>query len=97
MKKSKTNSGVLSFIEKIVRSHPLVYITFRYLIKFTNIFEEDAFGLKKINFKNKINIIDVGASDGIASKFFINNLNVNKIICYEPNESYIKYLKKIQN
>ena len=91
MKKSKTNSGVLSFIEKIVRSHPLVYITFRYLIKFTNIFEEDAFGLKKINFKNKINIIDVGASDGIASKFFINNLNVNKIICYEPNESYIKY------
>ena len=43
----------------------------------------------------KINIIDVGASDGIASKFFNRKLKINKIICFEPNKSYVRILKKL--
>lgn len=97
MSKSSTNSGLLNFFEKIIRSHPLLYVFARYFVRHTNIFEEDATGVKYINFKDSINIIDVGASDGIASKFFLNNLNVNKAICFEPSNFYIKILKKIKN
>ncbi len=95
MKPSKTNSGILNLFEKIVRSHPLLYFITRYFIRFTNIFEQDANGVSYINFSQKINIIDVGASDGIASKFFSRKLNVNKIICFEPYIPYVKILKKL--
>ena len=71
MKKSKTNTGFLYFLEKILRSHPLIYFIFRQFIIYTNIFEEDANGVVFLNLDKKINIIDVGASDGIASKFLI--------------------------
>jgi len=93
--KSNTNSGIFSFFESIVRSHPLLYYYVRQLVKYTNIFEEDAIGTKFLNFKSSLNIIDVGASDGIASKFFLNNLNVRKIICFEPDKNYVKILKNL--
>ena len=95
MKPSKTNSGILNLFEKIIRSHPLLYFIARYFIRYTNIFEQDANGVSYINFSQKINIIDVGASDGIASKFFSRKLNVNKIICFEPYIPYVKILKKL--
>ncbi len=96
MRSSETHEGIFSVLEKIVRAHPAVYIIFRKLIKFTNIFEKDFDGLKILNInKEKINIIDVGASDGIASKFFNNNLIVGKIYCYEPNEYFLKILKRM--
>ena len=95
MKKSKTNSGILFYLEKIVRSHPLLYFITRNLIRYTNIFEEDANGVVFLNFNKKVNIIDVGASDGISAKFFNNKLKVNKIICFEPNKSYSRILKKL--
>ena len=94
---SKTNSGIISFFETIIRSHPLLYLITRSLIRYTNIFEEDAEGVKWINFKEKINRLDVGASDGIASKFFFKNLNVNKIFCFEPDKDYVKILKRLKN
>ena len=97
MRVSKTNIGVLGFLENMIRKHPFIYVMLRSCIRFTNIFERDFDGLKKINFKNNVNIIDVGASDGLAVKFFLNNLNVNKIICFEPYEKYIKILKKNKN
>ena len=90
---STTNSGLLSIIERIVRSHPLLYYISRKLIRFTNIFEEDANGVKEIKFSDKINILDVGASDGIATKFFLKNLKVNKVYCFEPNKNFVKILK----
>ena len=93
---SKTaSSGIFKIVEKIIRGHPLIYYILRYLFDLTNIFEEDAKGVKFLNFKNKINIIDVGASDAIATKFFCKNLNVNKVFCYEPNISYVKILRKL--
>lgn len=96
MKISKTaSSGLLKFFEKIVRSHPLVYFLFRQLIKYTNIFEDDAYGVSYLRFDKKINIIDVGASDGIASKFFLKKLNVANILCFEPNAPYVKILRKM--
>ena len=89
-KKSKTNSGFIDILEKLIRNHPLIYFMARKFVRHTNIFEEDANGVAYLNFKDAINIIDVGASDGIAAKFFNRMLNVNKIICYEPNEIYVK-------
>ena len=100
MDKSKSaSSGFFKILEKVIRSHPLLYYVARYFIRFTNIFEDDAHGVVLLNFKNKINIIDVGASDGIAARFFNKKLKVNKILCFEPNQSYIKILKglKIKN
>ena len=95
MRRSKTNSGFLHYLEKIVRCHPLLYYISRYLVRYTNIFEEDANGVSYLNLDKKVNIIDVGASDGIASKFFNRKLEVNKIICFEPNKSYIEILKRL--
>ena len=95
MKRSKTNTGFLFPIEKIVRSHPLLYFIIRQFIRYTNIFEEDANGVVFLNFKKKVNIIDVGASDGISAKFFNKKLKVNKIICFEPNKTYAKKLRKL--
>ena len=93
---SKTaSSGIFKLVERIIRSHPLIYYIFRYLVRYINIFEEDAKGVKFLNFGDKINIIDVGASDGIATKFFCKNLNVNKVFCYEPNMPYVKILRKL--
>ena len=87
--------GLLSFFEKIIRSHPLIYIFIRSIVRFTNIFEKDFDGLKILKFGKKINIIDVGASDGIAAKYFNNNLDTGTIYCFEPNPHYYKLLKKI--
>ena len=90
---SKTNSGILSVFEKIIRSHALLYFFIRKIIRYTNIFEEDANGVKILNLSKKVNIFDIGASDGIATKFFLNNLNVNKIYCFEPQKKIFKISK----
>ena len=58
MEYTKVSSGTLLFFEKIVRSHPLLYYIVRSLIRFTNIFEEDANGVAFLKFKDKVNIID---------------------------------------
>ena len=96
MKESKTNSGILFFLEKIIRSHPLIYFITRYFIRYTNIFEQDANGVSFIKMSKKVNVIDVGASDGIATKFFNRKLNINKMICFEPYAPYVKILKKLK-
>ncbi len=95
LEKKLATSGYLSFFEKIVRAHPLIYIFFRSLVRFTNIFERDFDGIKLLKFNKKINIIDVGASDGIATKFLRKNLKCNKIWCFEPDPNYVAILKKI--
>ena len=97
MEISKTaSSGLFQILEKIIRSHPLIYFIVRYLIRFTNIFEDDAHGIKYLKLGKEINIIDVGASDGVAAKFFINNLKTNKVLCFEPNKPYTKILKNLK-
>ena len=101
IKQNTTNRGFLGFLEKLVRSIPLIYIVFRSVIRHTNYFEGDFFFLKKIFKNKKINIIDVGASDGISALFFIRNLNANFIYCYEPQKVFYKKLlflkKKFKN
>jgi FkbM family methyltransferase len=92
---SVSSDRIFNFFEKIIRSHPLIYFLSRGLIRFTNIFEQDFDGVRILNLNDKVNIIDVGASDGIASKFFNKNLNIGSIICYEPNNYYVNILKKI--
>ena len=91
------NLSFLVAIEKIVRSIPIIYIIFRSIVRFTNYFENDFFYLKKIFKNKKINIIDVGASDGISALFFIRNLNPYKIYCYEPQKVFLQKLKKLKS
>ena len=94
--KSFTQVGVLALIESFIRSNIYLYIIFRNLSKFFSIFEND-FNYLILFFKNKrINIIDIGASDGISVKFFIKKLNVKKIYCYEPHIEYLKELHKLK-
>jgi len=97
IERSNTQRGLLYYIEYLIRSVPIFYILTRKIVRFTNIFEEDANGVKLINFKKKNNIIDKGASNGITKKFFIKNLNVNKVYCFEPNKYYSQIIKKKLN
>ena len=91
-KQNTTQSGSFKWIEKLIRMIPIVYIFFRSLVRYTGYFESDFFYLKKI-FRNKsINIIDVGASDGISALFFIRNLKPKKIYCYEPQKIFYRKL-----
>ena len=92
MQYSKTQIGFLSFLEKIIRGNGLIYFLIRNIVIHFNIFEEDFKILKKYFGNTKINIIDIGASDGISANFFSKNLNVNKIYCYEPHKYFIKKL-----
>lgn len=96
MQKSKTQEGILGILENYVRKFPLVYYFVRKIIIKFNIFEEDFKILKKIFGHNKINIIDIGASDGISANFFYKNLNVNKIYCFEPHKTFLKNLNKLK-
>ncbi len=96
MQQSKTQIGFLGLIEKYVRKFVPVYYFIRSIaIKF-DIFEEDFKILKKIYNDKKINIIDIGASDGISANFFIKNLHVKNIYCFEPHFLLIKKLKKLK-
>ena len=72
MEFKSATSGFLTFFEKIIRAHPLVYIFIRSIVRFTNIFEKDFDGVRLLKLKKKVNIIDVGASDGVATKYFNN-------------------------
>ena len=95
MEYKSATSGFLSFFEKIIRAHPLLYIFIRSIVRFTNIFEKDFDGVRLLRLKKKVNIIDVGASDGVAAKYFNNNLDTGTIFCFEPNPHYYKLLRKI--
>jgi len=98
MKKQNTtqNFGFYIFLEKTIRLIPIVYVIFRYLVKYTNYFVDDFFYLKEIFQNKKINIIDVGASDGISALFFLRNLNPKKIFCYEPQKIFYKKLLNLK-
>ena len=89
------NHFFLIFIEKMIRKIPLIYFLFRSLVKYVNYFENDFFYLKKIFKNKKINIIDVGASDGISALFFLRNLNPKNIYCFEPQKVFIKKLLRL--
>ena len=58
--RSKTNSGIINIFEQIIRNHPLLYYIARSFVRHTNIFEEDANGVKFLKFNKAINVIDVG-------------------------------------
>ena len=96
MESKLATSGFMSYFEKLIRAHPLIYIFLRSMVRFTNIFEKDFDGVKLLKFNEKVNIIDVGASDGIATKFLSKHLNYKSILCFEPNPQYVKILKKIK-
>ena len=93
----KSQNGFLFFLERIARSHPLLYLIARFIAEKLNIFESDYNGVSKIIFKNKINLLDIGASNGISIKFLKSKLDLGNIYAVEPNFDYCKSLKKIKN
>jgi FkbM family methyltransferase len=95
-KQNTTQSGIFIWVEKAIRAIPIIYLFFRSIVRFTNYFESDFFYLKRIFKNQKINIIDVGASDGISALFFLKNLNPNMIYCYEPQKIFYRKLTNLQ-
>jgi FkbM family methyltransferase len=93
--KKNTQTGFLKIIENLVLIHPLFYLICRRFAQYLSIYESEMNNLKH-TLKNKINIIDIGASDGISAKYFIKNFNINKIYCYEPNKIYYKNLNQLK-
>lgn len=93
--KKNTQNGFLKIIENLVLIHPLFYIICRKFALCFSIYESDMHNLNKF-IKKKINMIDIGASDGISAKYFIKNFKVNKIYCYEPNKIYSKSLEDLK-
>lgn len=97
LKKSVTQVGIFKYIEEVLRSHPLSYLLAREFCNIFGIFEADAKGLKNIVFNEDIVCVDVGASDGIFLKFLKNNkFKLKKAFCFEPNNNYVKKLKKLK-
>ena len=47
---SYSQKGLFKLFERIIRSHPLIYLIIRNFIRYTNIFEDDAKGVKFIKF-----------------------------------------------
>ena len=84
----QTQRGFLFILERIARSHPLVYLLIRYLANIFIIFEDDFNGVKLLKFNKKINLIDVGASDGIAIKFISKIIDINNVYAFEPNKIF---------
>ena len=92
----KSQAGFLFVLERIARSHPILYIFSRFIAKKINIFEKEFDGLNNINFKKKVNLLDVGASDGVSINFFNSKLNLGNVIAVEPTKDYVKELKKLK-
>jgi FkbM family methyltransferase len=92
-----TQTGVLAYIERLSRSHPYIYMFARKVAFYFNIFEKEFDGVKKIKFSNnKINLLYIGASDGIAIKYINKFKTLNNIYAFEPNIFYFKKLLKLK-
>lgn len=93
-----TQTGIFSYLERISRSHPYIYFFARNLAFYLNIFEKEFDGIRNINFKKeKINLIDVGASDGIAIKYINKIKPLKHIYAFEPNQVYYERLIKFKS
>ena len=87
-----------NIIERIVRSHPITYIFVRYVIgkylyKFFH--ESDLYGVKNFSINKDQIILDIGANDGVSSKFFKSIFPMSKIYAYEPIHFHFSKLKKL--
>lgn len=92
----QTQRGLLFILERIARSHPLIYLLTRYLANVFVIFEDDFNGIRFLGFKKEINLIDIGASDGVAIKFISKILKIKNVYAFEPNNNYYKKLINIK-
>ena len=91
MEYTKVRSGTLLFFEKIVRSHPLLYYIVRSLIRFTNIFEEDAIGVAFLKFKYKVNEETLSE---LFSYFILETVIIGKLAKVNPfNQPAVEQVK----
>ena len=90
--------NIIFLLEKFGRISLIFYSISRFL--FTSFFkgilyEKEADGFKLIKKKNNLNIIDVGANDGLSSSFFLNNFKKSRILIFEPLRNSLINLKQI--
>ena len=86
------------FVERVLRSHPITYIIIRYIVgkylyKFFH--ESDLYGLKNFSMSGNQIILDIGANDGVSSKFFKSIFPISIIYAYEPINFHFNELKKL--
>ena len=61
------------------------------------LYEKEADGFKLIKKNNNLNIVDIGANDGLSSSFFLSNFKNSKIYIYEPLKNYLINIKNNNN
>tara|TARA_A100001015_G_scaffold202119_1_gene225714 strand:+ start:839 stop:1204 length:366 start_codon:yes stop_codon:yes gene_type:complete len=92
----------MSFIfnfENLSRKFLICYFLLRYIfitIFRGKLYEKQANGFKQLKKRNKLNILDIGANDGLSTSFFINAFNDSKIYIFEPLK-FTKIKNKFSN
>lgn len=92
--------NLLFFFENLSRKFIIIYLILRYtFIKLFRgiLFEKEANGFKLIKIKNNLNIIDVGANDGLSTSFLLKIFKKSKFHVFEPLKFDQSYLKNSQD
>ena len=82
----------MGILEKTIRGNWLIYYIIRTLYEFffSNIFfEYECKVFKYLNRKNNLQVVDIGSSNKVFSRFIARYLNNSKFYCFEPLFFYI--------
>jgi|TARA_B110000483_G_scaffold197831_1_gene236716 FkbM family methyltransferase len=90
----------MGILEKTIRGNWLIYYIIRTLYEFffSNIFfEYECKVFKYLNRKNNLQVVDIGSSNKVFSRFIARYLNNSKFYCFEPLFFLHKQLKIKKN
>ncbi len=87
----------LFYFENLSRKSIIIYSILRYF--FIKLFrgvllEKEAYGFKKLKKKTNLNIVDIGANDGLSVSFFFSIFRNSNLFIFEPLKINKNYLKK---
>ena len=88
------------FFENLSRKYLIIYFILRYLfiLIFRGIlYEKQANGFKILKNKKNLQLIDIGANDGLSSSFFLDCFYKSKIYIFEPLNLINNVLKSKNN
>ncbi len=87
----------LFYFENLGRKSIILYLILRFIfIKLFRgyFFEKEAHGFKKLKKKTNLNIVDIGANDGLSVSFFLSIFRDSNLFVFEPLKLNKNYLKK---
>lgn len=81
-------------LEHLARKSLIIYVLARFLFIFLFrgiLYEKEAGGFKKLKIKRKLNVIDIGANDGLSSSFFMSIFRDSRIYIFEPLKKELNF------